>query len=208
MIVDREALDFARIYAPGSRPSEPNGAFRLYSQSKPDGWVIHPLEDQVVATVRIIALEPKQWIERIVRLRFDEVRVETEVPPTQARRPTDFEGGKMDETRAYIGDWQDEVKWSGWRLANGYVEADGPFCPVEDAPLEFIGDWHRRVRVEDWQEIRPPDTYLVCPQCERKWYLGATDRKPKRVGTARETAVWRLKGGKTSMERLIDKLPL
>lgn len=204
-VVDKEALNFARIYAPGQRSSEPDGAFRLYSHSKQDGWVVHPLKDELIITVRVIALDPKQQIERTVRLRFDEVRIDTgqqgQVEGDQM--VSDREQRELIGTRTYR-----EARWKGWRLPNGYVEAEGPFCPADDTLLKFKSASAHPSPVEDYQEIRPPDTRLVCEQCGRSFYLDATDRKSARVGDARSYAAWRLGGGRTRLEALADRLGL
>jgi hypothetical protein len=110
--------------------------------------------------------------------------------------------------RTYIGEgvWW-EVKWRGFRLMSGRIDAEGPLCIYDDTPLRYKGSGLPE-SVEDYQEVRPPSSYLLCPACKKKYYLDATDTDFKRVGDARNYAAWRLGGGRTVLEELIDRAGL
>lgn len=138
-------------------------------------------------------------------------------PPSRSDKMEDGEatvedasatGQEVPGDRVFVqrGEWH-EVYWQAWRLWNGYIDVEGPYCPRDFEMLRFY-DGNREAGVEDYQEVRPPATYLICPKCKHKYYLGATQREAKRIGDSRSYAGWRLDGGKTRAERLRDVMGL
>lgn len=118
------------------------------------------------------------------------------------RSESDLGGDAVDLGRGTYHD----VIWRGWRMPNRWVDADGPFCPADEAALMYKSDGPAPSPAKDYQEVRPPETYLVCPQCSREFFLTATDKKTQRIGDSRRYAAWRLAGGKTRLERIFDNL--
>ena len=111
--------------------------------------------------------------------------------------------------RTYIGEGvQQEVKWRAFRLPNGRIEAEGPLCVDDDAPLLYRTFTPGGSPIEDYQEVNPPESHLYCPKCGKKYYMDATERKATRIGDARQYAAWRLGGGRTKFEKMIDRLGL
>lgn len=117
--------------------------------------------------------------------------------------------GKEPPTGTYVGEgiW-DEVKWKGRRLASGRIDAGGPLCIDDDTLLLYRTFTPDGSPIEDYHEVNPPESHLYCPLCGKKYYLGATERKARRIGDARRNAAWRLGGGMTPYEKHLKNVGL
>ena len=100
------------------------------------------------------------------------------------------------------------VHWGGFRLPNGYLEADGPFCPRDDTALVFRTGAPDPSPIRDYQVVDPPNTALVCPACEREYYLDASEKESAHIGNCRSHAAWRLGGGMTKWEQMMKRMGL